>query len=259
MRLLTIIFATILFPSQPEYNIDTFIESQSYNILFAKSETKFCFENITIKDLFNSIFQKCNKAEYTGDYNIILSKNQNTNSKFKLNIKGFVCPQSFKDFFYNPLNIYYLNDSLFIESNLNSHNPILNSAEFGENIGIDNIAHDRLKSIDTNSLRCLLQKHLEICFSEYTYPPLIQLIAQETTKINELESVFKIIITEYYNKYTNLSKRVYNKHLEELNEMEMERISKIINDFKQNCNIRINSIQRIEKNVMTIPKENPNL
>ncbi|MCW3785850.1 hypothetical protein [Plebeiibacterium sediminum] len=258
MRLLVIILTIILFPCQPEYNIDTLIESKSYKILFTKSDAEFCFENITIKDLFDSIFQKCNEAEYTGDYNIILTKNQISNSKFKLNIKGFVCPHSYKDRFYNPLNIYYLNDSLFIESNLNSHNPLLKSADFGENIGIDTLTHESLKSIDINSLRNILQKHLEICFSEYTNPPLIQLIAQETININELNGIFLLVIEEYYNKYTELSKRVYNKHLEDLTVAELDRIKKIINDVELNCNIRINSIQRIKENVFTIPKENPN-
>lgn len=73
-----------------------------------------------------------------------------------------------------------------------------------------------------------------------------------------MNGVFLVIIKEYYNKYTELSKRIYNKHLEDLTTAELDRIKKIINDVEQNCNIRINSIQRIKENVFTIPKENPN-
>ena len=247
MKYILSILITVLFSCQQKYDLKTFIKSEPFNVLFSETESEFFFENIVIKDLIDSVLLKCEEQEYTGDYNVVFRLNQKENLKYKIGIKGFVCPRSLKDHFYNPLNIYHLENSIFIEKNLNSHNPTENSAEFGEYLGVESITEKNLKRITKDSLKLIVRKHLEISFSEYTYSPLIQIITNDSIKVGKLKSLFNIALKEYYNIYTELSKKIHNKHLEELNTSETKRIVNIINDSELKGNFRINSIQRIQQ------------
>ncbi len=238
---------------QSRVDCDSFIQTETYSNLFSISDTNLVFDNITIKELIDSVYQRCDEHEYTGDYFLKFPLNKKSDSKFYVRIKGFVCPHSLKDEFFNPLNLYFLNDSIFIESNLNTIDPAINSVEFGDYIGIDSISPYNLTYVERDSLKQIIRKHLDDAAEAYTYPPLIQIIANDSINVNEFASIFKLAINEYYNLYTELSKRVFNKNLQELNNQEIQKIQEVIVEYGLKCKLRINSIQRIQENVLSIP------
>ncbi len=253
MKCLLAVLVVFVVSCKSKYSCDSFIQSESYRTLFSITDTDLVFDNITLKELIDSAYQRCYEHEYTGDYFLKFYLNPQTDFQYYIRVKGFVCPHSLKDEFFNPLNIYFLNDSIFIESNLNSPDPAINSAEFGDYIGIDSISPYKLTYVERDSLKQIIRKHLDVAVESHTYPPLIQIIANDSINVNEFEHIFKLVINEYYNLYTELSKRVFNKHLQELNKQELQKIKEIIVEWGLKCKLRINSIQRIQENVLTIP------
>jgi hypothetical protein len=210
------------------------------------STLKTFLTNENFKQVIDSLHCKCLDFEYTGDYNIRIRFDNDNQIEKKIGFKGYICPQSLKDIFYNPLNIYLIKDSLFIESNLNSDNPSYNSAEFGEFIGINPINRDNLKFIEIDSLYNVLIKHVNTSISNYTFPALIQIISSEDTKISEIKNLIECSIRVYYVLYNGISKKAFNKNLEELKKDEVQRVLKIVEDDEIRLNLRLNTFKRVE-------------
>lgn len=235
-----------------ENNFETFTESGKFELLFSNQKNEINFSKGTIAQVIDSMHQNCDFKEYTGDYNILLELNNENKTKRKVGFKGYICPHSLRDAFYNPFNVYLINDSLFIEKNLNSINPTINSAEFGEFIGIDSLSRNNLNNIEVDSLFNIIKTHIYTSIAHVTYPPLIQVISDENTSLADISIVVKSALKVYYEVYTDLSKNAFNKQLEKLDTLEMKKTIKLIDESELNCNIRINSYQRIEKS-MTLP------
>lgn len=155
--------------------------------LLNETDTSIIFKsNLTVSEIYNNISSVCNGVgtNYTGDYCLLYDLDKNhiafveNKDVIKLRFKGFLCPYSTKDIFYEEINIVdKSNDSIMI--------------------GRDILLFDSLPSV----IKLNLQEKVTLS----SYPVLMNIVVEDTIRISELSSVINKVIEGYYLYFKALS------------------------------------------------------
>lgn len=135
-------------------------------------------EDISILELYSKFKKKCDdgNSDYTGNYYLLYDLSEERisfkedNKLIAIELKGFVCPNSFNDIFYHEMNIFLSNGNLHINNY---------------------ITH--LDSIPKLVSRFILNSVNE----SFNYPYIIQLVVDDDVLVSQLSSLIASVVKGY--------------------------------------------------------------
>jgi hypothetical protein len=135
-------------------------------------------EDITALEIYNQLKKNCddNFVDYSGNLYILYDYCEEritfnrTNDVITVELKGFLCPYSTKDIFYNELNIFLLQNNLFIDN----------------------------YPVHSDTLTELVSKFISSSINNpFNYPYIVQIIVDDNISVSQLSIFIGLIIDGY--------------------------------------------------------------